>query len=144
MSRTQQVRVYAAEDTLLDHGRVFGSIAEVQAYLDDLRDRWWWDNPAVVRVEVYPIKGRKSMAAFHASRNAGLMELAKGGMNLHTVLHELAHITAQAKHGSEAHDPWWARELLVLTYFERGPEAYVELARAFDRHDVIHDPKEAE
>lgn len=141
MMKTQQEEVYAAERTLLERGTQFDSIKAVQAYLDDIRDRLWWDYPDVVRVEVYG--ANKSQAGYDRKTNAGLIELHPKQMDQHTVLHELAHVLAQARDGSQAHDPWWVRTLLILTYWERGSDAFVELREAFLAHDVVIDPKDA-
>lgn len=40
MARTQQMKLYAAEDTL-DRGRTFASLEEIQNWVDALREQSW-------------------------------------------------------------------------------------------------------
>lgn len=136
----QQDTVYAAEAELKGvHEFAFEDIAEVQRFLDGLREQRWW--PILIgRVEAYKRRGGgRSVGWYEPAKHAGGMELAT--LKMTTVLHELAHVLAEALHGSHAHDPWYCREMLQLVYRVLGSDAYVLLRSAYEQHGVIHDPE---
>ena len=141
--RCQQDEVYAAEIGV-SQGRFFTSIDEIQQYVDSLRDtrEWnamgWW---IVSRIEVGPVgRGRSgSVGWYEKDKSAGRIEMATCHWDQLTVLHEIAHVLAEAQHGSHAHDPCFARTYLVLVSSFMGASVYAELQAAFDRHGVNYD-----
>lgn len=140
----QQDRVYAAERTV-DPGNYFTGIDAVQEFLDGLRDTWWWESwiPNVLKVEVdigRPGKGAAGVGWYEADALAGRMEFSKSAtLPERRVVHELSHVIASARKCSNAHDPWFSRIYLELTYLIRGEQAYTELKRAFDTHNIDYD-----
>jgi putative metallohydrolase (TIGR04338 family) len=135
---TQQDELYAAEETT-DHGRTFANLKEVQRWVDSLRDESWWEQRywMVERVEVGTSrKWHESVGWFekepHSRSGAGRMEMAHTHRDELSMIHELAHVLANARHGSNSHDPFFARTYLELTYLIRGSDAYLELQNAFD------------
>lgn len=136
---TQQDLVYRAEAEV-PAGRAFRSVGEIQAWVDDLRDTWWWQAwyPQVVRVEVVRRDGRRreSVGAWHPDRGAGLVELLHAHWNDRDVLHELAHVLAAARHRSSSHDPAFCRTLYELVHLAVSPGHAVRLRAAYVRHGV--------
>lgn len=131
--KCQQYELYAAEQTSSSEDFTLG---QLQAWVDDLRETWWWTTfySHIQRVEVgAAIRGGRggSVGWYEADKQAGRIEMASYHRNIPTVVHELAHVIAACYHDSQAHDPWFAREYLNLTYLIRGSEAYLELQRAF-------------
>lgn len=139
--RCQQFQLYAAEDRV-PRGRVFSTVEEIQAWVDGLRDTWWWPvfYPQVLRVEVYRRDARKheSVGWYEAPKRAGAIELLPCHWNEREVLHELAHVLAAARANSRAHDPAFARIYLELVYHAMGSEAYYRLWDAFTRDGIQH------
>lgn len=143
----QQHLVYAAE-VGLPSGREFTSLKEIQQWVDDLRETWWWTSryARVERVEVGPGRknSQKSVGWFEKLKYAGRIEMQRCHWNVRDVTHELAHVISIAMHESKAHDPWFAREYINLTYLISGEQTWRQLATAFDRHGVQYSPEEAE
>lgn len=134
---TQQEQVYAAERNL-DLGHEFKTIDEARAFVDQLREQWWWDYfyEKIEDVEVHPIRARRSQAHWDEHERAGMIELAPHGRNVKTITHELAHVVAGALRGSSAHDPAYARTYACLTYLISGSDAWLQLQASFDAHGV--------
>lgn len=139
--RCQQEEVYAAERTI-HSGPRFASVDEVQRFVDDLRNTWWWVKwvPNVRWVEVsFERRSDHSEATYSADARVGYVSLGSRTPTYRVVVHELAHILACARYGSQSHDPWFARVYYELTYLVRGCEAAQELAIAFDELKVDYD-----
>lgn len=135
----QQDEVYASE-VGIPLGTRFGSLIELQQWVDDLRETWWWETfyARIRRVEVGPAirkKGAGSVGWWEKEAMAGRIEMQPFHRNVRDVTHELAHVIAEALHESHAHDPWFCREYLNLTYLISG-QVWQNLARAFDEHGV--------
>jgi len=143
MSCTQQHELYAAERRVWSKGREFADPAEIQRFVDGLRDTWWWRMwyPKIRRVEAYsrPVNSRGSVGSWHPELGAGKIEMMRVHWNELVVLHELAHVLAAARYGSTSHDPAFARVYLELVALVMGPEAYTELYEAFGRDGIEHD-----
>jgi putative metallohydrolase (TIGR04338 family) len=141
---TQQQECYAAERELRG-GRAFMSVEEVQSFVDGLRDLPWWTaqgfHLAVARIEVGKSRSKKHAGVgwYDAEMGGGRIELTGVGLNMKTVLHEVAHVIASAKYGSKSHDPWWARTYLTLVSYVMGTESYLTLQSAFDGQGVDYD-----
>lgn len=143
----QQFELYAAERSALT-GRSFGDVAEMQAFVDSLRDTWWWPRwyAKVARVEVYGRPGtrRESVGSWHPAMNAGKLEMLPVHWNELFVLHELAHVLAAARYGSKSHDPWFARVYLELVQLVMGSDAYLSLHLSFTEQGIDFTPPEPE
>lgn len=139
----QQYELYAAEGGV-PKGRTFGSIEEIQKYVDDLRERPWWilEYGKVLKVEVAKSRAKGSVGGFYPEKNAGRIEMAECHWNELYVLHELAHVLAKARHQSQAHCPYFARVYLEMVSREMGPETYTKLYEAFENHNIEHDPND--
>lgn len=142
MARTQQYELYAAERGV-PVGRHFGSLAEIQAWVDALRETDWWfmRYPEVKRIEVGPaINGGRdgSVGWWEASKGAGRIEMSPVHWNELVVVHEISHVFAAVK-GSRAHDPIFARTFLNLTYLILGSETYQALHAAFTAAGIDSD-----
>lgn len=137
---TQQYALYASEEAA-PRGRQFRTVPEVQAYLDELRDRPWWPE-RILRVEAGPARqsGRCSVGWWQEEKQAGRVEMLAEHMYHQAILHELAHVVAAAMHRSKAHCPHFARTYLELVYREMGPDAYRTLWDSFESHGIKHDP----
>lgn len=138
---TQQAALYAAEDEIFE-GVYFTSLEHVQEWIDGLRDIWWWEArvPQVLKIDVHPANvGERDQAWYDESTRTGIIEFATPIPSMRSVVHELAHVLAQARHGSQSHDPWYARILLELTYLLRGIPTYEALFAAFVRHGIDFD-----
>lgn len=138
MKQCQQSQVYEAE-AVLQEGRRFGSISEVQSFVDELRETDWWEREyeGLFRIEVYgrPEAGW-SVGSWNAEMNAGKIELTPAGMTLRTVVHEVSHVLAGFRYGSGSHDPWYARTMLEAVYRLMGSDAYRTLYHEYRLHDV--------
>jgi len=139
MTKNQQALIYAAQ-CVVPPDPYFGDIAQAQLFVDILRDQPWWDRTyskvAYVEVGATRRNATKSVGWWDAEHNAGRIELCASGMQARTVVHELAHVVADALDGSTAHDPTFARRFVELTYHALGVEAYVALTTSFDAHGV--------
>jgi hypothetical protein len=140
----QQDRLYAAE-TWVDNGPVFADVDAVQVWLDALRDTRWWEQwcPNVLKVEVgigRPGKGVAGVGWFEKDKNVGRLEFARSAeLNERQMVHELAHVLAQARKDSQSHDPWFARVYLEITYAIRGVLEYEQLRYGYIREGVDYD-----
>lgn len=144
MSCSQQDAVYRAEHSCRE-GRRFTSAGEVEDFLEDLRERyvrWELDFKEVLFIDVYTIESaRRSVARVEG--DGGVITLSGRQMNERTALHEAAHVLANTRYGDAGHSPWYARVMLELVYTSMGPDAYQELARAYDREGVDHHTDDA-
>jgi putative metallohydrolase (TIGR04338 family) len=140
MARCQQDEIYEAEGEVLHRGMTFVDEDDAQTYVDALRDTWWWNThfwAGPARVEIYwRSGGNQSVGEYVKSKDAGLIEMVEEDRCELYILHEIAHVIAACIHGSEAHDPHFARVYAVLVYCTLGSGAWLELKRAFDKHGV--------
>lgn len=139
--RTQQFDIYAAE-VGLDRGRAFDSVDEVQAFVDDLRETWWWPRwyDRLARVEVGPARSRrKAVGWYDHEMGAGRIEVPPAMRTELTIVHELSHVVAEVYHGSKSHDPAFAREYARLTYLVRGSAAWLRLYDAYTGYGIEYD-----
>lgn len=140
MIRCQQDELYAAEADVTTRGMTFVDEDDAQTYLDALRDTWWWQRffwKAPARTEIYwRARGSSSVGSYDKAKDAGLLEMLPAHRCELFILHELAHVIAAAMHGSEAHDPEFARTYAVLVYCTLGSDTWLQLSRAFDKNNV--------
>lgn len=124
--------VYASEqDALGDAGRVFRTLGEVRAYVDDLVATDWWAD-RWPRVETIPVaRTRSGRFSGYAVEGAG--EIRVGSLREPVVLHEVAHVvTPGAGHG-----PAFVTALLALVRERLGFHAYGALLAELRRRDVV-------
>lgn len=134
MRATQQYDLYDAEHRVESYGRTFASLDEIQAYLDGLVDSWWWQEfySMVRTIEVGKVtrrKGEGSVGAWFPEDRMGIVEMHRVHWNENMVLHEIAHVLADARFASKAHCPWFAKVYTDLVYHVRGAEAWADLHR---------------
>jgi hypothetical protein len=139
----QQSELYAAEAGI-DWGKRFESLHHTQAFVDGLRDTWWWEKwlgEQLQRVEVGPTRrgASGSVGWYVPTAKAGRMEFVTCRPPLDLVVHELAHVVAACRRNSKSHDPWFARIYLELAYLIAGREAYEDLAIRFLSHGIDFD-----
>lgn len=138
-TRVQQDEVYAAEGRVR-RGMTFASSRDAQAYVDSLRETWWWERffwQGPARIEVYwRSRGASSVGKWEPENDAGLIEMLPSHRNELIILHEIAHVLADAIHGSHAHDPYFARTYAVLVYCVLGSDAWLELEAGYKEHGV--------
>ena len=136
----QQDELYAAEHEVPWTGDSFESIEQVQEWVDRLRESAWWERnfPNVRKVYVEKhVKGRMD--------GAGLDDVGHGvvpwwpGWGEMLMLHEVCHVLTDKRFGNAAHSPWFCRMYLEMVSTYLGPEVYLELQKAMDRHGVDHD-----
>jgi putative metallohydrolase (TIGR04338 family) len=137
----QQYELYAAERHA-PRGVEFTSVESMQRYVDALRDTWWWQlwYPQVLRVEVgaAPARGRGSCGGHHAHNRAGRVEMHPNHWCELYLMHELAHVLAAARFGSQAHCPYFARVYLELVALVV-PWSYLALYHAFTAAGIDFD-----
>jgi putative metallohydrolase (TIGR04338 family) len=134
----QQYELYAAERAV-PNGAVFSTAREAQAFVDGLRETWWWQRfywKGPARVEVYFRPRGHSTNRWDKDKDAGLIELRPGQRDVKTILHELAHILAEALDDSHAHDPFFARTYAVLVYAVLGSRAWLTLQNGYNECGV--------
>lgn len=147
--RVQQENIYTAEDRT-PIGIVFDDHTAAQAYVDNITQTQWWHeyHPRCREVVIAkaPANGFKpsGCARFYEEDQYGGIVLARSGLNERTVLHELGHIAAAERFGSDCHDPAFAREFLELTFRLRGTEEWLRLRDAFAREGVVWDTGDPE
>lgn len=138
----QQDKLYAAERQVPVGGH-FHTVGAMQRWVDDMRDTWWWQlwYPNVRRVDVHPRDGRCScsVGAFNAANRSGIVEMLRVHWTELVVIHELAHVLADARHGSHSHDPAFARVYLELVALIMGPATYSQLYDQFEAAGIQHD-----
>jgi hypothetical protein len=139
--RCQQFEAYGAESSA-SRGREFGSSADLQAWVDLLREEPWWERfyPHVLRVEAVFGRGPGSVGGWFADRGSGRIEMGPPHRCELFVCHELAHVLADARFGSQAHCPWWAKVYLELVYLTLGHGAWDALRRSFLHAGIEFDP----
>ncbi len=139
MTPCQQYELYASERPV-DHGKFYQNKKDAQAFIDSLRDNQWWEDeyPQVVRVEVRFISRPDSVGVWEPENHGGVMEMAPIHRCELILLHELAHILADARYGSQAHCPWFARTYLELVYRVMGSETYQQLYTSFNENQIEH------
>lgn len=140
--RYQQDRLYDAEES---SGVYPGApIDDPQAWVNAKRDTWWWArwywsvgyvNVTVTRRDVDPT------GTYDHADGCGYVTLPRDYVRTGVLVHELVHVVAGKLHGSHAHDPWFAREYLNLTYLILGSDAYDQLRAAYVDHGVEFDAK---
>jgi putative metallohydrolase (TIGR04338 family) len=145
--KCQQFELYAAEAGV-PTGREFQSGADLQRYVDELRELHYWQRnfTKVVRIEAYvrpPSWRGGSVGWWKPDYSAGVIEMAQCHLNELTVLHEVSHVLAAARYGARSHDPWFARTYLELVYAVLGPATYDALRTAFERGGIDHDTDNA-
>jgi putative metallohydrolase (TIGR04338 family) len=137
--RNQQDNVYVAERNVRI-GHTFITAREAQAWLDGLRETWWWEKfywNAPSRTEVFwRSRGSASVGSYDKANDAGVLEMLPVHRNELIILHELSHVIASAMNGSKAHDPFFARTYLTLVYLVIGTDAYLELQHGFEEQGV--------
>ena len=134
----QQSNVYAAE-AALRAGPQFESIEAVQVFVDSLTAADWWFAHEVVRVEVFNLPENKTVCGLGENvheHNAGAIHLTKSGLDVLTVLHEVAHTIT---HKGGGHGPVFCRQYLSLVYHVLGSDAYKELYDSMLQHGVLLD-----
>jgi hypothetical protein len=139
----QQDDVYAAE-RVLEPSPTFESFDAVQAFVDEMRDKYpFWEKAYahVERIEIGPAdrRGNAHVGWFEPDKCRGRCEFLTDRPEIQLVLHEITHVLASARYGSRAHDPWFARSYLELTYLVRGSMAYFDLYSAFIAYGVDFD-----
>lgn len=140
----QQYELYSAEE-VAPRGREFTSVEEMQRFVDDLRETWWWKMrfPMVHRIEVgaAPKNGGGSVGGFFPDKGAGRVEMMKeaGHWCERILLHEISHVFAAAAYDSKAHDPQFARTYIDLVSLVMGEPAYTTLYNSFVDADIQFD-----
>jgi hypothetical protein len=139
--RCQQDELYRSEETI-SQGRPLTQ-SEIRALVDRVRDSEWWERnvPQVRYVEVFFRERSRegSVGAWDRVRGCGVMEMAPCHMAELPIIHELAHVVADALWGNGrgcGHDPRFARTYLNLVYVAFGSERYLELYEAFTRDGI--------
>jgi putative metallohydrolase (TIGR04338 family) len=142
-SECQQFQLYAAEGSGAED---FITPGALQLYVDELRERPYWERnfPQVLRIEAF-VDGRRksSVGIWDSEKGCGLIDMAPEHLSEQLILHEVAHVLAEARYGSGSHDPWFARTYLELVYEVLGPDRYFDLAASFDAHNVDYNTDSA-
>lgn len=141
-SGSQQKDVYAAELVLTPGPRL--TPEEAQDCVLRIADQDWWitTHPTVDSIEVLTPTIRDKSAAvaqFTPRTRSGAIGVRKSGVTEAVLIHELAHIGAHARYGTEGHDPAFCREYLELVFRIRGGEEWTKLRESFAKHGVRWD-----
>lgn len=153
---SQRSRCYNAEAVArhVVSGRRFESLAEVQAYVDDVVGSAWWEqnSPRQGSIVVSGSRGRKATASMLHRFKPGHLRIqdtitmpaaqwAPWAWQDWVVLHELAHVGRFTEgsflHQTEAgHSPEWAGFYLALVGEFMGADARDALGAEFEKHRV--------
>ena len=139
--KTQQLALYAAERRVVDKGR---QIVDVQAYVDQIVNQAWFGEtyPMVPAIDVKLIpSGSGSVGGYDRAKRRGMMDMLPVHRVENYVLHELAHVLAEAKFESKSHDPFFARIYLELVFRLRGVNAWLDLKAEFDQDNICYDER---
>lgn len=120
-------------------GIVFADRYDVQEYIDRMADESWFGEyfPDIAFIEVGASSASSgSCGTSESGGRSGYIELHDAQLSEGYVLHELAHVLARERFGSESHDPGFARMYCELVYRKIGTEAWLKLREAFIRHDI--------
>jgi len=140
----QQYELYAAEQNVPRGHDI--EACELQSYVDELRETPYWASRYgnVLRIDAVALTWsqtvRGSVGAWFPKNNSGKIEMCPAHMCELFVLHEVAHVLADARHGSHSHDPYFTRVYLELVYTYMGSEAYAALKTAFEEAGIDDDP----
>ncbi|MCA8959740.1 MAG: DUF2786 domain-containing protein [Planctomycetes bacterium] len=130
---TQRTAVYRAEDRV-PWGRWLSTIAEVQAFVDEVVASPHWSRREAPRVVVARDGRGRRHACSNESWFGGEVRLPKWSRSQLIVLHELAHLCVPK--GEAAHGPVFAREYIDLVRTFLSPEAADRLEAEFARAGV--------
>jgi hypothetical protein len=137
--RNQQADVYAAERTL-SWPAWLGTIDDARLFLMNATETEWWSECVGDAVTLLEIElsnaAATSSARGHTDEQFGVITFSVHQLTDKTAVHELAHVLADVLHGSESHDPWWARVYLELVSLMVGSQQYRELELAFFAHSI--------
>ena len=141
---SQQSKLYRAEVAAFGESREeFGSVGEMQAYIDQtLRTRWFRNRWRTKRVTVTDGRMRRRGGASYsyAGWDPGWqLKMPRRTRCEWYLLHELAHVVTPghcASHGRE-----YARNYLALVRRFMGEDAHVKLRDSFRKHKVKWHPK---
>jgi hypothetical protein len=132
MRDSQRSKLYSAERAAKLGGIVFKTEAEIQEYVDKLTHSVWfqarWSRRRI------PVRVKRDGSTWSQGGWSGL-HIAPCHMVEWVVLHEVAHVVAEAHH---MHDAQYAAIFLALVTHEIGPEAGARLREQFKLKRVKH------
>lgn len=133
----QQDNVYAAERAL-GHGWRLNTIEEAQIYVDGLTASDWWEWPEICRVLVEPFRSSKwsGTGQNYAEHGVGVIQLTKNGLDVRTILHEVAHCVSYKGAG---HGPAWVQNYNRIVYRVLGQDEYMRQYNTFKQNGVLFD-----
>ena len=136
----QQFELYSAEQQIRSRPV---PAADLQRFVDDLRETSYWERnfPNVRRIECHVRRsnGKGSVGWFEKELDCGVIDMAPVHLTELYVLHEVSHVLASARYGSQAHCPWFARTYLELASVHLPSETYLALQASFDRGGIDYD-----
>lgn len=135
---SQRQKVYDAENEAIRHtGRSFGSIEEIQSYVDRLVGSAWWGRRYSDRRIVVQSKHHGTATANYTGSR---INLPRWAWTEDVVLHEIAHIATNRQWGTQipAHGRHFAKVYLELVRHKMGKDAGARLKAAFAKHKVKH------
>jgi putative metallohydrolase (TIGR04338 family) len=147
----QRARCYRAEEAVRDQlergGRRFGSVADMEAYVEALRHAAWFAaacGGVAPAIRVGAGSGsRRARATYRMDTGAQAIQVPRAARRESVLLHELAHCAVVARcglHGAAAHGWQWAATYLQLVERRLGPSPAAALRDAFGRQRVRWQP----
>lgn len=145
----QQTKVYRSEHEIQDRmyqlecNRIFASLEEVQAYVNDITTRTWFIKmfgPQCITVRFPKVIREDNWCYGSSTRKEIIMSPKNWAMRPHITIHELAHCIVPRKTGG-GHGRYFCRVYLELIRRMIGPEAYDLLKKSFLKHKVKFKPR---
>jgi putative metallohydrolase (TIGR04338 family) len=135
---SQRSRLYKAEHIIRYSGRGFDSIDEIQEYTNKLLNSAWFKKRFTAK-RIFVAKGRHDTSAWANSHTREISMPTWTWGSEAVVLHEIAHILCDDKHGSDkvsGHGREYARILVELVDHCMGKDCGKVLRDSFKKHGV--------
>jgi len=134
---SQRERVYDAEDVLVDRGKLFLTVGEIEDYLANVIDSTWFKNrfPWIVYADVRDGRGRSSACGYRTDVGIAVLKFPRWSRWELFILHELSHAITKIRPHS-GHGRWFCSVYLALIRRFMGHVVYADLRQAFQRQGV--------
>lgn len=139
---SQRSKIYRS-DNVIPGDLTFGSVAEVEEYLDGILRKAWFKNrwPRVANYQGIKVHDGRGTRIARASYGVygGWISLPRWARNEAVLLHELAHVCVRSKYNvykRAAHGREYAATLLQLVTWKMGKEVGDKLRDAYREHGV--------
>lgn len=133
-------RLYRSEQDLKSTGLSFGSVSDIQEYVDKILSSRWWIRRYPTATFVLVKEGRSSLYAYSDWKEVDRIVHPRCYWKEIYVVHELSHVASRHAEGLEGYDrgvwadhgPEFVRIYLELVTHKLGPAAGQQIKASFD------------